>query len=137
MLFGALVMGGILAHLLSYDLGLLVFAIRKPKSLTFIAMLPLMIAFVAYAALWTDFGVVATYVNPFHAYASIVCYTFLGKVPPIGRYFEYFFGGVEVELVDLKLALLSLILWYMALLLGNIVLLRRVRVVSVHEIAQM
>jgi len=110
-------------------LNLSVIILRAPKSASFISFLPLILAFTAYAALWVDFGNV-TYFSPFNCIVSVCYYFFSGKAPPTGN----FLVQAGQNLVNMSLALGSLIAWSGILMVLNIVLLRKMRGVGVEEI---
>jgi hypothetical protein len=89
----------------------------------------LILAFTAYASLWIDFGNV-TYFSPFNCIVSVCYYYFSGHVPPTGNFLVQ--GGQS--LVNVGLAIVSLVAWSVTLMVLNVVFLRKMRGVGVEEI---
>lgn len=116
-------------YALALFLNFLVIILRAPKSASFISFLPLILAFTAYAALWVDFGNV-TYFSPFNCIVSVCYYYFSGKEPPTGN----FFAPNGQNLVNVSLAMASLIAWLVVLMLLNLILLRKMKGVGIEEI---
>jgi hypothetical protein len=116
-------------YALALFLNFSVIILRAPKSASFISFLPLILAFTAYASLWVDFGNI-TYFSPFNCIVSVCYYFFSGQNPPTGN----FLVQGEQNLVNVGTALGSLIVWSIALMILNIILLRRMRGVGVEEI---
>ncbi len=140
-LFGILVLSALVMHLLAYILSLAAFATGHARSVHYISYIPLMLAFTAYAALWTDFGKVGpiiAYANPFHALASLIWYTYFGQAPPVGKYFTYIFekhfAETSITLVNPGIALASAIAWIVILSILSVVLVKRIRPVPPQEI---
>jgi hypothetical protein len=122
-------LGTLFIYVLSLFLNLAVVVLRAPKSSSFISFLPLLLGFSSYMALWIDFGI-ASYLSPFNCIVSVCYYYFSGKSPPTGN----FFMPGNKTLVDINLALLSLVAWTVALVALDIVLLKKMRGVSADEI---
>jgi len=116
-------------YALALFLNFLVIILRAPKSASFISFLPLILAFTAYAALWIDFGNV-TYFSPFNCIVSVCYYFFSGQAPPTGN----FFAPSGENLVNVSLTIASLIAWSMALMILNLVFLRKMKGIGIEEI---
>lgn len=121
--------GTLFIYALAFFLNSSVIILRAPKSASFISFLPLIFAFTAYASLWIDFGNV-TYFSPFNCIVSVCYYYFSGQSPPTGNFLVQ--GGQN--LVNVSLAIGSLLAWSIVLMMLNVVLLRKMRGVGVEEI---
>lgn len=126
-----ILLGTVFIYALALFLNSIVVVLRSPKSASFIFFLPLILAFSAYASLWIDFGNLA-YFSPFNCIVSTCYYYLSGKAPPTGQLISAMQN--EGTLVDVNMALASLIIWSMILMLLNIFLLRKMRGVSIEEI---
>jgi hypothetical protein len=122
-------LGNLFLYALSLFLNLAIIVLRAPRSASFISFLPLMLGFLSYVALWLDFGIVA-YISPFNCLTSVGYFNYSGKSAPTG---DYLMPGVAT-LMNMPLAMLSLILWIGFLLSLDIVLLRKMRGVGLEEI---
>lgn len=125
----SLLLGTLFVYALSLFLNLLIVTLRAPKSASFVSFLPLILGFTSYMALWIDFGN-AVYFSPFNCITSICYYYFSGQTPPTGN----FLMPVAKTLVNVDLALGSLIAWLALLILLDILLLRKMRGVGVEDI---
>jgi len=128
-LAGSLLLSTLFIYALSLFLNLLIVTLRAPESANFISFLPLIFGFISYSALWIDFKA-AVYVPPFNCITSICYFAASGEIPPAGNFFAL--GGQT--LVDVNLALISLIAWTVVLILIDVLLLRKMRGVGVEEI---
>jgi len=128
-LFFSVFLGTLFIYALVLFLNFSAIILRAPKSASFISFIPLILAFTAYASLWIDFGNV-TYFSPFNCIVSVCYYYFSGKAPPTGNF------PVEGEqtLVNVSLAIGSLVAWSIILMMLNVILLRQMRGVGVEEI---
>jgi len=124
-------LGIVFIYALAFFLNSVVVVLRSPKSASFIFFLPLILAFTAYASLWIDFGNLV-YISPFNCIVSTCYYYFSGKTPPTGDLVSPMRDGRT--LVDVNMALASLITWLIILMALNIFLLRKMRGVSIEEI---
>ena len=117
-------------YTLSLFLNFLIVLLRAPKSASFISFLPLILGFTAYASLWIDIKN-AVYLSPFNCIVSICYYYFSGQVPPTGY---LAFWPPTGTMVNVGLAIASLVAWSMLLMILDVVLLRKMRGVGVEEI---
>ena len=122
-------LGTLFIYAMALFLNFSVIILRAPKSASFISFLPLILAFSAYASLWIDFGNV-TYFSPFNCIVSVCYYYFSGQAPPTGNFLVH----GEQNLVNVTLAIGSLISWSIILMMLNVVLLKRMRGIGVDEI---
>jgi hypothetical protein len=122
-------LGTLFIYALSLFLNLFIVFLRAPRSSPFISFLPMILGFSSYMALWIDFGI-ASYFSPFNCIVSICYYYFSGKSPPTGN----FFMPGDKTLVNINYAISSLAVWTVALILLDIVLLKKMRGVGVEEI---
>lgn len=122
-------LGTLFIYAMALFLNFSVIVLRAPKSASFISFLPLILAFSAYASLWIDFGNV-TYFSPFNCIVSVCYYYFSGQAPPTGNFLVH----GEQNLVNVTLAIGSLISWSIILMMLNVVLLKRMRGIGVDEI---
>jgi hypothetical protein len=121
--------GTLFIYALSLFLNMIIIVLRVPKSASFlISFLSLILGFTAYMALWVDFGV-ASYIIPFNCIVSVCYYFFTGQSPLTGNYFTQHTGN----LVDVNLALVSLLVWAMILIILDVVLLKKMRGIGVEE----
>jgi len=129
-LAGSLLLSTLFIYALSLFLNLLIVTLKAPKSANFISFLPLIFGFVSYSALWIDFKA-AVYVSPFNCITSICYFAASGEIPPAGNFFA---PPNSQTLVDVNLALISLIAWTVVLIVVDVLLLRKMRGVGVEEI---
>jgi hypothetical protein len=128
-LFAATLLSAVFLYAFSSFLSLLIVVLRAPRSASFIAFVPLMLGFLAYASLWIDFRVIA-YISPFNCISSLFYHYYSGKQPVTGG---IFMPG-DKELMDTMLTASSLTTWTITLLILDIILLRRMRGVGIEEI---
>jgi len=120
--------GTFFIYAMSLFMNLVIVILRAPKAASFISFLPLILGFTAYMALWIDFGV-ASYILPFNCIVSVCYYFFAGQSPSTGNYF----APGEKTLVDINLALASLLAWAAMLIVLDIILLKKMRGIGVEE----
>lgn len=128
-MFLSILLGSLFIYALALFLNFLIVVLRAPKSASFIHFLPLVLGFTAYASLWIDFGI-AVYLSPFNCIVSTCYYYFSGQAPPTGN----FFALGSHALVNVSLAMVSLVGWSIALMALNVLLLRVMRGISIEEI---
>jgi len=116
-------------YALSLFLDFLIVILRAPKSASFISFLPLILAFTAYASLWVDIKN-AVYFSPFNCIVSVCYYYFSGQIPPTGN---FLIQGEKI-LVNVGLAMASLVAWSLLLMILDVILLKKMRGVGVEEI---
>jgi hypothetical protein len=126
----SLLLSTLFIYALSLFLNLLIVTLKAPKSANFISFLPLIFGFISYSALWIDFKA-AVYVSPFNCITSICYFAASGEIPPAGNFFA---PPSSQTLVDVNLALVSLIAWTSFFILIDVLLLRKMRGVGVEEI---
>jgi len=124
-------LGAVFIYALAFFLNSIVVVLRSPKSSSFIFFLPLIFAFTAYAALWVDFGNLA-YASPFNCIVSTCYYYLSGKAPPTGNLTSM--AQNNRPLVDVNIALASLLAWSIILMVLDTLLLRKMRGISIEEI---
>ncbi len=127
----SILLGAVFIYALAFFLNSIVVVLRSPRSASFIFFLPLILAFTAYASLWIDFGNLA-YISPFNCIVSICFYHFSGKAPPTGALTSALQN--RHRLIDINIALASIIAWSIILIALNVFLLRKMRGVSIEEI---
>ncbi|MEM3566553.1 MAG: hypothetical protein QXK47_00675 [Candidatus Bathyarchaeia archaeon] len=130
-LLSSIFLGTVFIYTEAFFLHSVVIVLRSPKSAQFIFFLPLIFSFIAYAALWIDFGNIA-YISPFNCIVSTCYYYFSGKAPPTGKFFIDMQDGRVF--VDVNMALASLITWSIILTVLDIFLLRKMKGVSIEEL---
>jgi hypothetical protein len=128
LVFGTFI-GTLFIYALSLFLNFIIVVIRAPKSASFlVSFLSLILGYTAYMALWVDFGA-ASYILPFNCIVSVCYYFFTGRSPPTGD----FFGQHKGILVDVNMALASLLAWAAMLIILDTVLLKKMRGIGVEE----
>jgi hypothetical protein len=125
----SIVLSTLFMYALSLFLNLLIVVTRAPKSASFISFLPFILGFAAYSSLWIDIKN-AAYLSPFNSIVSICYYYFSGQVPPTGN----FFMQGEKTLVNMSLAVASLVAWLALLITSDLVLLKKMRGIGVEDI---
>jgi len=125
----SVILGTLFIYALALFLNLFIVILKAPRSASFISFLPLLLAFTSYSALWIDFGS-AVYFSPFNGITSVCYYYFSGESPPTGN----FFTPGDKTLVNVGLAISSLVAWVGFLLILDVVLLKKMRGVGVEEI---
>jgi len=125
----SIVLSTLFIYALSLFLNFLIVSLRAPRSASFISFIPMILAFTAYSALWIDIKN-AVYLSPFNCIVSICYYYFSGQSPPTGN----FFMEGEKTLVNVGLAMASLMAWVAFLIILDIVLLKKMRGIGVEDI---
>jgi len=122
-------LSAIFLYALSAFLSLLLVVLRAPKSASFLSFIPLIMSFLAYGSLWTDFKILA-YVSPFNCIMALCYHFFSGRQPVTGA----FLMSNGENLMSVSLSAVSLIAWTLALLILVVVLLRKMKGVGIEEI---
>ena len=122
-------LSAIFLYALSAFLSLLLVVLRAPKSASFLSFVPLILSFLAYGSLWTDFKNLA-YTSPYNCITALCYHFFSGRQPVTGA----FLMSNGENLMSVPLSAVSLIAWTLALLILVVVLLRKMKGVGIEEI---
>jgi len=122
-------LSAIFLYALSAFLSLLLVVLRAPKSASFLSFIPLILSFLAYGSLWTDFKNLA-YTSPYNCITALCYHFFSGRQPVTGA----FLMSNGENLMSVPLSAVSLIAWTLALLILVVVLLRKMKGVGIEEI---
>ncbi|AFH42001.1 hypothetical protein [Fervidicoccus fontis] len=122
-------LSAVFLYAFSAFLSLLMIVLKSPKSASFVTAVPLMLSFLSYSSLWLNLKASA-YISPFNCISALFYYYFSGNEPATGGYFTS--GGKE--LMNVTLTAFSLIGWTIIMLILAIILLRKMRGVSIEEI---
>jgi len=122
-------LSAIFLYALSAFLSLLLVVLRAPKSASFISFVPLILSFLAYGSLWTDFKILA-YISPFNCITALCYHFFSGRQPVTGA----FLMSNGENLMSVPFSMVSLIAWTLVLLTLVVVLLRKMKGVGIEEI---
>lgn len=122
-------LSAVFLYAFSAFLSFLIVVLRAPRSASFVAFVPLMLGFLAYASIWVDFKAFA-YVSPFNCISALAYYCYSGRRPVTGALFMPNGGGP----MDVALTAASLTAWTIALLTLDAILLRKMRGVGIEEI---
>lgn len=122
-------LSAIFLYAFSAFLSLLIVVLKAPKSASFVTFIPLMLSFLSYSSLWIDFKIFA-YISPFNCISALFYHYYSGKRPVTGG----FFMSNGKELMDTALTTVSLTAWIITMLALVIILLRKMRGVSIEEI---
>ncbi len=117
---------------LVYDIAMALIVARRVKGVSGGSMTTLIVGFIVYAQLWVSFGQVV-YLIPLAPLPALLMYHSLGVFPPVGAYLQWL-AGSEAELISLRLAAISSIVWAVVLAALAAVLTRKGGTVSVEEI---
>ncbi len=131
--FVDLVLSGVALYWLAYMLALVLVVTRRTRALSMMSFVPLILAFIAYAQLWVDFGNLV-YVIPLSTIPALLVYHSTGAIPPTGSYLWWLGGGELLQAVNLKLAAVSLFAWIFIFAGVSLILLRKSRGVPIEEL---
>jgi len=128
-LIAATILSAIFLYALSAFLSLLTVVLKAPKSASFIKFLPSILSFLTYSSLWIDFKAFA-YISPFNCISALFYHYYSGEQPITGGLLM----PTRKELMDTTLTTLSLTTWTITMLILAIILLKKMRGVSIEEI---
>ena len=131
--FADLLLGGVALYWLSYMLALTIIVTRRTRALTMAGFIPLILAFVAYAQLWVDFGSLV-YLVPLSTLPALTIYHSTGAIPPTGAYLKWLMGVEMLQAVNLRVAAASLFAWIAVFAAASLALLRKSRGVPIEEL---
>ncbi len=131
-IFADLLLAGVMMYLWAVVLSYVAIVARAPKTAHFLAYVPLILGFVAYSAMWVDFGV-GTYISPFNAISLLTIAHYTGIVPPTGNLVMW--RGFTVENpANPALMVASLLVWLAVLTAVSLILVRKAKGVPVEEL---
>ena len=128
-----LVLAGVILYWLAYDIAMALIVARRVRGVSGGSMLTLIVGFVVYAQLWVSFGNLV-YLVPLAPLPGLLMYHSISAYPPIGAYLLWLSGVDSVEVINLRLAAASSIVWALLLAGVAVVLTRKGGAVSVEEI---
>lgn len=131
--FVDLVLAGVAMYWLAYAVALSIVVTRRTGAMSMASFVPLILAFIAYAELWVDFGWLV-YVVPLCTIPALLVYHSTGAIPPTGAYLKWLSTRELMPAVDLRLAALSLFAWIAVFAASSLALLRRSRGVPLEEL---